>query len=77
MESLEQSDFSYFKSAMDGLATAQSVVAFVQKVLVEKYQLRDGDQVQLDGSILRLSRVTSDERVIGLSSEDEETRPAS
>lgn len=54
MESLNESDFLYFKQAMDGVATANSVLAFVQSILVQKYGLKDGDQIQPDGLIVRV-----------------------
>lgn len=53
-ESLKEDDYAYFKSAMDGLLQAQSIVDFVQSILITKYGLKDGDRIELDGKIVRM-----------------------
>jgi hypothetical protein len=50
---LNNSDYAYFKLAMDGVANSNSILAFVQGVLVAKYGLKDGDRIELDGRIVR------------------------
>jgi hypothetical protein len=50
---LESADRHYFSRAMGDLKRAQSIVDFVQSVLVERYDLKAGDQITLDGQIVR------------------------
>jgi hypothetical protein len=50
---LDSADYIYFKEAMDGLLKAQSIVSFIQNVLITKYGLKEGDTIELDGKIVR------------------------
>lgn len=53
VERLSDADYSYFKAALDGVNQAKANLAFVQSVLVPTYGLKEGDQIQPDGVILR------------------------
>lgn len=63
MNQLDEADLAYFQKAMDGLAQARSIVDFVQGVLVVKYGLRDGDNVELSGRITRIGEFHGEEDV--------------
>ncbi len=53
-EKLSGDDYAFFKSAMDGVSQANAVLAFVRDQLVARYELKEGDQIKADGTIVRL-----------------------
>jgi hypothetical protein len=52
-ERLSDADYSYFKAAIDAVNQAKANLTFVQSVLIPAYGLKDGDQIQPDGRIIR------------------------
>lgn len=72
MERLDDSDFVYFKTAMDGASQAQSIVNFVQSVLMQRYGLKEGDQITPDGQIIRLETLIHEAPITGSTSEDDQ-----
>jgi hypothetical protein len=70
-ESLNATDYAYFKSAMDGVAQANAVLAFVQSQLIQRYGLQDGDEIQLDGRIVRKSNGIQSAEQVSAASESE------
>lgn len=53
MEKLDDSDFDYFKVAMEKVREAKANLTFVQSILVQKYGLVEGDEIAPDGTIIR------------------------